>query len=87
MFSDRIESTETLDDLLTDPMIAQNDIFTRPKDDVGVDRVVNPPVFVDGLQRVGITKAPEIGEHSVEILGELGFSDEEIGALLADGVV
>ena len=78
---------ETLDDLLTDPQIALNDIFTRPVDAVGVDRVVNAPVFVDGMPRTGVRKAPGIGEHSADILGGLGYSEREIEALRADGVV
>lgn len=78
---------ETLDDLLTDPQIAANNIFTPPVDAIGVDRVVNQPVFVDGLPRVGVRRAPEIGEHSIDILGELGYSDTDIATLLADGVV
>ena len=77
----------TLDDLLTDPQIALNDIFTTPVEDVGVDRVVNAPVFIDGMPRAGVRKAPELGEHSIEILGSMGYSDAEIAQLLADGVV
>jgi crotonobetainyl-CoA:carnitine CoA-transferase CaiB-like acyl-CoA transferase len=30
---------------------------------------------------------PELGEHSVEILNELGFSTEQIERLIGDGVV
>ena len=78
---------ETLDDLLTDPQIALNDIFTRPVEAVGVDRVVNSPVFIDGLPRVGARKSPEIGEHSSAILSSLGYSAAQIDELRAAGVV
>ena len=78
---------ETLDDLLTDPQIRLNQIFAEPTEDVGVDRVVSPPVFVDGLPRTGIRKAPQIGEHSGEILATLGYSADEIETLRAQGVV
>ena len=32
-------------------------------------------------------RLPGIGEHTVEVLGELGFTDDEVGALLLAGVV
>jgi crotonobetainyl-CoA:carnitine CoA-transferase CaiB-like acyl-CoA transferase len=35
----------------------------------------------------GRTPAPALGEHTDEVLGELGFSHEEIAALHARGAV
>ena len=50
-------------------------------------RLVAAPVqFDDQLPSVR-RSAPSIGQHSVEVLSELGYSDDEIKALRADGVI
>lgn len=77
----------TLDDLRKDPQLAINGIVTKPVEDVGVDLVINHPLNVDGLPRAGVKKAPDVGEHSLAVLAELGFSDDAIGALLRDEVI
>lgn len=54
---------------------------------VGEIPVVNPPgtaPLTDGDARA---LAPDIGEHSTAVLGELGYSDAEIAALAEAGVV
>jgi crotonobetainyl-CoA:carnitine CoA-transferase CaiB-like acyl-CoA transferase len=33
------------------------------------------------------TAAPDVGQHTDEILGELGYSREDIAAIRRDGVV
>jgi crotonobetainyl-CoA:carnitine CoA-transferase CaiB-like acyl-CoA transferase len=48
---------------------------------------VAQPLRFDG-ERPAQTKAPPLlGQHTVEILSEAGYSDAEVGALLASGVV
>tara|TARA_B100001123_G_scaffold250070_1_gene279165 strand:- start:585 stop:818 length:234 start_codon:yes stop_codon:yes gene_type:complete len=34
-----------------------------------------------------IGTAPKLGEHNAELLGRLGYSDKDIEALTADGVI
>ncbi|MGN6472347.1 MAG: CoA transferase, partial [Mycobacteriales bacterium] len=46
-----------------------------------------PMRFSRGPQRVHQQPAPLLGEHTVELLGELGLSTEEIAELETDGVI
>ena len=50
-------------------------------------RVVNHPVNVDGCVRATPTAAPALGEHSGEILSELGYDAAQIAGLRASGAV
>jgi crotonobetainyl-CoA:carnitine CoA-transferase CaiB-like acyl-CoA transferase len=60
-----------------------------PMDDprAGASLTVSGPVWVDGVDKVAPRLAPELGEHSVEILREVGYDDAEIDALLTSRVV
>jgi crotonobetainyl-CoA:carnitine CoA-transferase CaiB-like acyl-CoA transferase len=48
---------------------------------------VRTPIMVDGKPMAAERPAPRLGEHTDEILGELGLPGEEIGRLRAAGVV
>jgi crotonobetainyl-CoA:carnitine CoA-transferase CaiB-like acyl-CoA transferase len=74
-------------DLPNDPQVLVNDMAVVPQDEVGMGRVIRDPVNVDGVRRVGVKKAPALGEHTREILQELGFSTADVDRLRADGVV
>jgi crotonobetainyl-CoA:carnitine CoA-transferase CaiB-like acyl-CoA transferase len=74
-------------DLPNDPQVLANDMAVVPREDVGMARVIRDPVNVDGVPRVGVTKAPDLGEHSDEILRELGYDAATVARLRADGVI
>lgn len=77
-----------LDQIFTDPFLAANGFFEV------YDHPVNGAITgVRGYGEWSRTpgrfrgRAPLIGEHSVEILGELGFDEGRIATLVAEGVV
>jgi formyl-CoA transferase len=74
-------------DLPHDPQIIANDMAVVPVEDVGMARVIRDPVNVDGVRRVGVRKAPALGEHTDEILAEMGFSQADVDRLRTQGVV
>ena len=76
----------TLRDLPEDRQMLESGALV-PLDDAeaGASHVVSSPIWIDGAQRTRPSRAPDIGEHSAEILRELGYSAGEIDALQASG--
>jgi len=50
-------------------------------------RVPALPVSIDGERVLHLSPPPALGAHTAEVLSELGYSDADISALAADGVV
>lgn len=82
-----VERVTTFDDLLEDPHLALNGMIAPPVEDLGVDYMINDPVNVEGVARVGAKKAPEMGEHSEEILAEMGYDAATIVAFREKGII
>ena len=74
--------------IFTDPHYAARDDLVEVADpDLGRMRLANVvPRFSDTPGRVKTT-GPALGQHSDEILGELGMSAEEIASLRAEGAI
>jgi crotonobetainyl-CoA:carnitine CoA-transferase CaiB-like acyl-CoA transferase len=78
----------TIPDVIDDPQVRHLGTFYQAQHPAeGEVWGVNPPIFVDG-QRPGPMHAPPVhGEHSDEVLKELGFADTQIAELKAAKVV
>jgi crotonobetainyl-CoA:carnitine CoA-transferase CaiB-like acyl-CoA transferase len=61
--------------------------FLKPYADDPELWTIDSPFFLAGQQKVAPRRAPGVGQNSDEVLREYGYSDEEIAALRADGVV
>jgi formyl-CoA transferase len=77
----------TLDDLPDDAQLGANRITVGANAAVGASPLINHPVNVEGLSRRSVQRAPDLGEHSTEILRSLDFDDEQIEGLRHDGVI
>ncbi len=78
----------TLDDLMTDPQLAVNGMTITTKTAVSeATRLINHPVNVRDAVRRPIGPAPDLGEHTDDVLAELGLSATQIRDLRTRGVV
>jgi crotonobetainyl-CoA:carnitine CoA-transferase CaiB-like acyl-CoA transferase len=78
---------QTVDEVLADPQAWAAGAFVEVPDRGGTATMVATPVDFADTPCSFRGPAPELGEHTEEILTELGRSDEEIAALRADGIL
>jgi formyl-CoA transferase len=76
------------DEVVNDPQLSANDIVVPIAGAGGkLTSTISSPFQVHGVAKVPARRAPEIGEHSDEILHDLGFGEDEIESLRAIGAV
>jgi crotonobetainyl-CoA:carnitine CoA-transferase CaiB-like acyl-CoA transferase len=77
---------QTLDELMQDPHLADIGFFRRIEHPTegGVWNMALPNKLSSGA-RSDFRPAPKVGQHSVELLRELGYGDGAIDAMLASG--
>jgi crotonobetainyl-CoA:carnitine CoA-transferase CaiB-like acyl-CoA transferase len=74
-----------LDDISTDAQMIENDVLVPFENDTML--TINSPIWVDGSNKVKPRLAPDVGEHSEEILREAGYDEAAIRNLKASGAV
>jgi crotonobetainyl-CoA:carnitine CoA-transferase CaiB-like acyl-CoA transferase len=66
-----------------DAQMAANGVFAEIAPGL---RTVNNPLNVAGVKKVKPAMAPQIGEHTMEILQSIGYSAEAVNDMLQRGV-
>ncbi len=78
----------TIEQAFTHPQaIAREMVVETNHPSAGKIKGVGHPIKFQDLARPEPLPAPELGEHSEEVLKEFGFEDGEISALRAEGVI
>ncbi len=73
-------------DAVTDKQMHDTGVIVPMEASLGVE-TVNSPLWIEGETKTVPRRAPEIGEHSDEILGDYGYSKEQIEALRSSKAV
>ena len=78
----------TVDDIPHDAQMQSSGALV-PLDDsrAGAALTVSSPLQIEGQEKMPATMAPEIGEHTVEVLREAGVDEAEVERLLRAGVI
>ena len=78
----------TLDEIPHDPQMRASGALVPLEDPrAGATLTVSSPLHIHGQAKVPAAMAPELGEHTVEVLREAGLDQAEIDRLLRAGVV
>jgi formyl-CoA transferase len=78
----------SFDEVVADPQMAANGVFPELDDpELGRVRTVDTPMRIEGQAKAPPRPAPRLGEHTREILGELGLDEPQIDSLVARRVV
>ncbi len=78
----------TVGELAQDPHAAATGVYPEVEHPVaGRFRTVGAPMRISGADLRPRGPAPEVGQHTREVLGELGLAPEEVEAMVTSGVV
>ncbi len=77
-----------IEETVTDAQVLENAMAVVPADDdMDLPLIMNHPINITSVPQVGAKRAPNLGEHGKEVLGELGYDEGEIAALQERGVI
>lgn len=78
---------QTMSEVINDEQMYANDVLTEVEPgDHFYAYTVNSPFSMSGAKKRTPRLAPGIGEHTTEVLLELGFNDAEVEEMLAEGI-
>jgi len=67
--------------------VLANHMIREAPAEFGTGPIIDHPLNVEGLARVPMAPPPALGQHSREILADLGFDETAIADLAARGVI
>jgi len=83
-----VSEVVALEDVADHPQVKSNDVIdTFTHDSLGTVRQPNPVARFDDRRAGDLLSAPKLGQHSREVLEELGLSKTAIDDLIRAGVV
>jgi crotonobetainyl-CoA:carnitine CoA-transferase CaiB-like acyl-CoA transferase len=76
------------EEVINDPQLRSNEIVI-PLEGAGgkLAATISSPIQVHGVAKAPARRAPDLGEHTEEILRELGFDGKDVDGLRASGAV
>ena len=84
----RCDPCLTHDELIADPQVGANEMVISVKHPVrGEIKMLSIPMKFHGTPQLKVDPPPLLGEHAEEMLLGLGYKNEEIYRLAADGVI
>ena len=77
----------SLDEALVSELTAQEEMVQEKESDLGTLRYISGPVKFSAAKMAVRQRAPKLGEHTLDVLQELGYNDEQILALHNEGAI
>jgi crotonobetainyl-CoA:carnitine CoA-transferase CaiB-like acyl-CoA transferase len=78
----------SIDQVVTDPQVVHNGVFAQLKHPTkGIVKNTQRPVLYDGERSGGDMAPPVLGEHSLDVLRQLGFDAKTIDAFVKEGAI
>ena len=78
---------QTPEEAARDPQLRANDVVVPLGGVDDLPYTVNNPLIIRGMSKVPARRGPELGEHTDQVLSELGFSSDEIEQFGTEGAV
>ena len=77
----------SLEEALNSELTQQSAMLTQRQEDIGTLQYVQPAIRLSEMPGSIERRAPLLGEHTAEVLAELGYSEAEIMRLQETGAI